>query len=365
MRVDAIPGDGVCAAAGGACTLRAAVEEANALAGGHAITLPAGTYTLTIAGLSVVTQQRTSRSMVPARRRRSSMRTGSMACSASSGGSLTLNGLTVQHGYASRGAGIYVSGRIGLPFENDYPGVLTLNDTTVTQNVSTGDGGGVYLAFDGSATMNRTTVSGNSAASGGGIYFSAGPCILRTSLSLTDSTIAQNVATGFGGGLYMLGPSCNGEENVRISRSTVSGNSAAEGGGIYSTLPGGWALSTRRSAETPRPPDQAVRSWSIAGRRASTTSRSRLIRRQREAPSRGPDRNEHDHRQEYGRLGELCWRRRDSRFRPQPRVPRCHMRVQPRERSSRGSAARAAGRQRRLHPDARPEERQPRHRRGQ
>lgn len=41
---DANPGDGVCADAGGACTLRAAVEEANATPGADVITLPAGTY---------------------------------------------------------------------------------------------------------------------------------------------------------------------------------------------------------------------------------------------------------------------------------------------------------------------------------
>src|SRR5688500_3377191 len=48
--VDANPGNGACASASGACTLRAAVMEANALGGSDRITLPAGTYTLTIAG---------------------------------------------------------------------------------------------------------------------------------------------------------------------------------------------------------------------------------------------------------------------------------------------------------------------------
>jgi len=48
--VDASPGNGVCATAGGQCTLRAAIQEANALAGTDATTLPAGTYALTIAG---------------------------------------------------------------------------------------------------------------------------------------------------------------------------------------------------------------------------------------------------------------------------------------------------------------------------
>jgi CSLREA domain-containing protein len=39
--VDAEPGDGVCSTAGGVCALRAAVQEANALAGNHVITLGA------------------------------------------------------------------------------------------------------------------------------------------------------------------------------------------------------------------------------------------------------------------------------------------------------------------------------------
>lgn len=38
--VDATPGDGICATAGSVCTLRAAVQEANALAGAQTITLP-------------------------------------------------------------------------------------------------------------------------------------------------------------------------------------------------------------------------------------------------------------------------------------------------------------------------------------
>src|SRR5437867_11074046 len=50
--VDATPGDGACATAGPTpvCTLRAAIQEANALRGADVINLPAGTYTLTIPG---------------------------------------------------------------------------------------------------------------------------------------------------------------------------------------------------------------------------------------------------------------------------------------------------------------------------
>ena len=48
--VDAAPGDGACADPSGACTLRAAIMETNALPGGDTITLPPSTYTLAIPG---------------------------------------------------------------------------------------------------------------------------------------------------------------------------------------------------------------------------------------------------------------------------------------------------------------------------
>jgi CSLREA domain-containing protein len=47
---DADAGDGACASAGGECTLRAAIEEANALKGKDVIQLPAGTYAIGLPG---------------------------------------------------------------------------------------------------------------------------------------------------------------------------------------------------------------------------------------------------------------------------------------------------------------------------
>src|SRR5688572_11501734 len=52
-RVDANPGDGTCRASGGTtCTLRAAVQESNALSGIDTISVPAGVYELAIPALS-------------------------------------------------------------------------------------------------------------------------------------------------------------------------------------------------------------------------------------------------------------------------------------------------------------------------
>lgn len=48
--VDALPGDGICAALGGGCTVRAAIIEANQLSGADSISIPAGSYALSIAG---------------------------------------------------------------------------------------------------------------------------------------------------------------------------------------------------------------------------------------------------------------------------------------------------------------------------
>src|SRR6266508_2495296 len=47
---DAQPGDGLCETARGECTLRAAVQETNRLEGTDTISIPAGTFTLSIAG---------------------------------------------------------------------------------------------------------------------------------------------------------------------------------------------------------------------------------------------------------------------------------------------------------------------------
>ena len=48
--VDAVPRNGVCATGTGACSLRAAVQEANALVGLDTITVPPGVYELSVTG---------------------------------------------------------------------------------------------------------------------------------------------------------------------------------------------------------------------------------------------------------------------------------------------------------------------------
>jgi len=118
------------------------------------------------------------------------------------------------------------------------PGLLTLQDSVVSQNTSTGDpnagfrigtGGGVTVDLSGRVVVRRSTISGNSSAGGGGgLYF-----VIRGTFDIADSTISNNSAlSGNGGGIYSYYPVLN---NLRVVNSTISGNTAlaGTGGGIY------------------------------------------------------------------------------------------------------------------------------------
>src|SRR5437763_842708 len=48
--VDVHPGDGICATESGVCTLRAAIQESNALPGADEVIVPGAVYLLTIGG---------------------------------------------------------------------------------------------------------------------------------------------------------------------------------------------------------------------------------------------------------------------------------------------------------------------------
>jgi CSLREA domain-containing protein len=220
--VDANPGDGVCASGPGECTLRAAIMETNALPAADIITLPAGTYLLTLAGAG-----------------EDAAFTGDLDIT----GNLTINGaganttiidadgidrvlhvsesinvnlsdVTIKNGMIVNdlGGGIY----------NNY-GTLTLTNSTVSNNTSPWSGGGIYNNY-GTLTLTNSTVSNNmSSASvgGGGIYSHYG------ALTLTNSTVSDNMSSEFGGGIYSQ------YGTLTLDNSMVSGNIGESGGGIF------------------------------------------------------------------------------------------------------------------------------------
>lgn len=89
---------------------------------------------------------------------------------------------------------------------------------------ATGNGGGIRNA--GQLTLTRVQVSGNSAngGAGGGIYSDGN----GSSLTVQQSAIHNNTATGVGGGIAV-------GKQITLTDSTISGNSAGTtGGGIHS-----------------------------------------------------------------------------------------------------------------------------------
>ncbi len=128
------------------------------------------------------------------------------------GFSLTIENLTITHGFGedgNGGGGLLVQG-----------GTTTLRDSIVTGNSAGVLAGGGIQVGPGVMVLTNTTVSDNSAGDGGGGIFGGGD------LTLENSFVTGNTATGFGGGLAVGG-------NVTIRRSIVSGNRAVQGGGIF------------------------------------------------------------------------------------------------------------------------------------
>jgi len=131
---DAVPGNGVCETASGnaVCTLRAAIQEANALAGADTITLPAEAFILNIAGSDDTGQ------------------VGDLDIT----DDLTIN--AVGHALVAGGAGW--SDRV---FDIRTAGIsVTLNNLTITQGKASGGGRGI--ASIGNLTVENSIVSGNS-----------------------------------------------------------------------------------------------------------------------------------------------------------------------------------------------------------
>ncbi|OGQ08545.1 MAG: hypothetical protein A3G32_00080 [Deltaproteobacteria bacterium RIFCSPLOWO2_12_FULL_40_28] len=109
-------------------------------------------------------------------------------------------------------AGIYKGGT----------GDTTITDSTFSNNTATGTGGAIYIA-DGNFMIENTTIDGNSANMGAGVIASG------TSITISNSSITNNQATGNSvGGLYIIAGT------LTIDGSDISDNQAASSvGGIY------------------------------------------------------------------------------------------------------------------------------------
>ncbi len=223
--VDKKPGDGICKSKPSKkCTLRAAIMEANALAGKDTIVLPAGVYPLTHTG-SGEDQSAT--------------------------GDLDLRSKIVLKGQGS--AATFIDGESLDRVLHIVQGTAKISKLTLGNgSTAGGGGGGIYIASGAKLTLTQVVVRVNRANLGGGIM-NQGTLVLNQSklsenqsetraggldnlgtATVKNSTISQNTAGGSGGGIFN-----EYGQTLTLVNSTVSGNIAVGlGGGIRTDTTG-------------------------------------------------------------------------------------------------------------------------------
>ena len=138
-------------------------------------------------------------------------------------GTVTITGTTLSNNSSSNGGGAVYN------TNEDGQGSLTITNSTVSNNSASAQGGAI-LTHAGSSNITNSTISGNSAVEGGGIYN------YNSNMIIANSTISNNVVSGQGGGV-----SNSSNSNLSIRNSTLSNNSASgPGGGVYSG--GRWTI---------------------------------------------------------------------------------------------------------------------------
>jgi hypothetical protein len=224
---DADPSDDTCATIDGECSLRAAVEQANATPGAQTIVL-ADWQVLLSSELAVngdlnITGLGAGKTVLGS--------TGSSRIvSVAAGSHLTVSDLTIQGGVSdANGGGLSVSAGAVASLERVQlsgnhadanggaifnGGDLSILDSAITGNDASSGAGGIENS--GTLTLHNVTVSGNQGATGG---------ILSTgNASLVNTTVVYNHATGSGGGLN------GGAGNFTLRNSILWGNTAQTAG---------------------------------------------------------------------------------------------------------------------------------------
>ncbi|MEZ4280302.1 MAG: choice-of-anchor Q domain-containing protein [Myxococcota bacterium] len=237
---DLLAGDGLCQTASLACTLQAAIEEANALAGVQGIRLPAGSYSPQPDAAFAVADPLVL--IAPAGAAQTVIQgNGSCALSAGFDAELTVVGVTVRgHPTLPGGCGMDSSSNTRLidTWVRDHRDAsyslwidradLFMMDSVVLNNTTSSFFAGGIHVEGGALTLIRGLVLGNSTTSeGGGIAFE------ETAL-LIDSRVSGNSATGGGGGIRQLAGTSASGGAVTLVRSLIENNhSANSGGGVW------------------------------------------------------------------------------------------------------------------------------------
>ena len=221
---DAVIGDGRCETvpSGNQCTLRAAIQEANARVGADRINLPAGLYLLSLAGANenaaatgdldisdrvIIAGAGATSTIIDAN-------TMDRAIEVRMAGGLDISGVTIRNGQViGSGGGIM----------HQASGNLSLSDCIVTGNTASSGGGGIFSVAFTTLTIDNCLISGNNAGNyGGGVAN-----FTFSTAFISNTRITGNIANVTGGGLMNSFMS-----NVIFTNSTIDNNQSQQGGGI-------------------------------------------------------------------------------------------------------------------------------------
>jgi CSLREA domain-containing protein/uncharacterized repeat protein (TIGR01451 family) len=130
---------------------------------------------------------------------------------------LTMTGTLLRANSAAEGGALALTGAD-----------VTVRNGELSANQVSGDGGAIWS--DGALTLVGSTVAENRASTGGGIDG-------RGTLSLTNSTVSGNRASGDGGGIAIRG-------TLALTATTIAANLADTGGGGVAVLAGSAAVTS-------------------------------------------------------------------------------------------------------------------------
>ncbi|MBC8078125.1 MAG: right-handed parallel beta-helix repeat-containing protein, partial [Chloroflexales bacterium] len=250
--------------ADGDCSLREALTAANtdvavdacpAGSGADSITLPAGTYTLTIAGSGAAAGDLdiTDDLMLVGSGPLNTIIDANgldRVFAISSESVANISNVTISGGNSgiAGGSGIYVNNSTAtltrVRVSNNVPNggiflVGTASLTVVDSRVEQNTGHGIAMQSTTTATILYSTISGNTADDTGGGIISNG------TLTVVNSTISGNMALNYGGGIASSG--ATSLLNVTIANNTANSdaNAFGTGGGVY--IYGGGVLRARNT----------------------------------------------------------------------------------------------------------------------
>ncbi|WJH32737.1 hypothetical protein N6H14_20950 [Paenibacillus sp. CC-CFT747] len=244
------------------CTLRAAIMQANAQPGADTIILPAGTYTLMLAGmdedesLSGDLDINSDITIIGSNGNREGNASGTVIDGGKidrvfdlnanldyTGFTITLEALTIRNGEAG---GNYYSYGGGIRADTGNAGTITLYNSIVENNASTrttgAQGGGVYVSGfkGGSFLSSKSVIRGNQAGEkGGGLYVEGDMNVTVSETDISNNKVTSTVLNNwYGGGMAFVTATINARTIV-IERTTISGNQVMNGygGGLYTSAP--------------------------------------------------------------------------------------------------------------------------------